>query len=60
MMTAEEDDPNKNFKNHPSFQLIQTIIKQETKPPDQIVATNIYINFKFLEFTTAFFTLLCI
>jgi hypothetical protein len=57
--TMDEDEMGRNFKNHSSFELMKNIIKQETKAPDQIVATNIYINFKFLEFTTAYFTLLC-
>jgi hypothetical protein len=63
-ITEEIYDPSATFdhddegRNERRFAFMHTIIRQETKMPDQIVATNIYINFKFLEFTTAFFTFL--
>jgi hypothetical protein len=38
------------------YDFVNKIIHDETRIPDQIIAEGIYINFKFLEFVTAFFT----
>jgi hypothetical protein len=38
--------------------ILRSLIAKESNLPDQVIAENMYINFKFLEFVTAYFTFL--
>jgi hypothetical protein len=46
-------------KIQPGLEFAQEILYNETKNPDEIETTDLFLKLKFTEFLTMFFTILC-